>query len=111
MSDDLKKIEYRHGMIESGMRPEDFPINTWRGEGIPSEIRKAINDENILDLGGVYGDRNAGDPVEYDLLRLVFPDNVIEIEVFNRAITLIFANDEDIRRIHRVLCKLRDLEK
>jgi hypothetical protein len=70
--------------------------------------RKSINKEDILNLGGVYGDKDAGDPTEYDHLRLVLTDDVVEIKVFNRGITLLFTDDEKVKRIHRVLCKLDD---
>ena len=56
--------------------------------------------------GGVYGDKNAGDPVEYDHLKLVLTDDTVEITVFTRGIALFMSDDERVRRIHRVLCKL-----
>jgi hypothetical protein len=106
MIQDLEQIEYRQGMLEAGMEPDNLPVRTWRGAKILPEIRKAINEEDILNLGGVYGDKDAGDPVEYDHLKLVLTDDVVEIEVFNRGITLFMTDDEKVRRIHRVLCKL-----
>jgi len=69
-------------------------------------VRNAITQENLLNLGGVYGDKSAGDPVEYDHLKLVLTDDAVEITVFNRGITLLFSKDAQVRRIHRVLCKL-----
>lgn len=66
----------------------------------------ASTDEDILNLGGVYGDKDAGDPVEYDPLRLVLTGDMAEIEVFNRGITLFMTDDEKLKRIHRVLCEL-----
>jgi hypothetical protein len=111
MIQDLERIDYRRGMLEAGMKVDDLPVRTWRGAKIPAEARKSINDEDILNLGGVYGDKDAGDPIEYDHLRLVLKDDVVEIEVFNRGITLLFTNDEKVKRIHRVLCKLDDRKK
>jgi len=111
MIQDLEQIEYRSGMLQSGMKPGDLPVRTWRGAMIPAEVRKSINEEDILNLGGVYGHKDAGDPVEYDHLRLVLTDDVVEIEVFNRGITLLMTDDEKMKRIHRVLCKLDDRKK
>jgi hypothetical protein len=111
MIQDLEQIEYRRGMLESGMKPGDLPVKTWRGAKIPAEVWKSINEEDILNLGGTYGDKDAGDPVEYDHLRLVLTDNVVEIEVFNRGIALFTTDDKKIKRIHRVLCKLDDGKK
>ena len=106
MIQDLEQIECRHGMLEKGIKPESLPVKVWRGARIPAEVRKAVNEEDLLNLGGVYGDKRAGDPVEYDHLKLVLTDDNVEIEVFNRGITLFMTDDERVRRIHRVLCKL-----
>ncbi len=111
MIQDLEQIEYRRGMLESGMKPDDLPVRTWHGAKIPAEVRKSINEEDILNLGGVYGDKDAGDPVEYDHLRLILTDDVVEIEFFNRGITLFMTDDEKVKRIHRVLCKLDERKK
>ncbi len=110
MTQDLIRIEYRKGMLEEGMKPENLPVKAWRGAEIPADVRTAVNEENLLGLGGVYGDRNAGDPVEYDHLRLILTDDTVEITVFNRGILLFTSDDERVRRIHRVLCKLDSSE-
>ena len=75
MIQDLERIEYRNGMLEKGMKPDDLPVKVWRGAKITADVKKAINEENLLNLGGVFGDKNAGDPVEYDHLRLVLTDD------------------------------------
>lgn len=106
MIQDLEQIEYRRGMLEKGMRPEDLTVKVWRGSKIPADVRAAINTENLLNLGGVYGDKKAGGPMEYDNLKLVLTEDAVEITVFNRGITLFMSDDERVRRIHRVLCKL-----
>lgn len=102
----LEQIEYHEGMLEKGSKPEKLPLKVWRGVKIPADVRAAVNEEDLLNLGGVYGDREAGDPVEYDLLRLILTEDTVEITVFNRGITLFTSDDEKVRRIHRVLCKL-----
>jgi len=106
MVQDLEQIEYRRGMLEKGMKQEDLPVKVWRGSKIPADVRAAINAEDLLNLGGVYGDKKAGDPMEYDNLKLVLTDDTVEITVFNREMTLFMSDDERVRRIHRVLCKL-----
>lgn len=89
------------------MKPDDLPVKVWSGIKIPVEVRNAINKENLLNLGGVYGDPDIGDPVEYDNLKLILTDDdIVEITVFNRGITLFTSDDEQIRCIHRVLCEL-----
>jgi hypothetical protein len=88
MIQDLEQIEYRKGILKKGMMPENLTVKVWRGDMIPADIRTAVIEEDLLNLGGVYGDRNAGDPVEYDHLRLILTKDTAEITVFNRGITL-----------------------
>ena len=102
----LEQIEYRRGMLEKGMKPKNLPVKIWRGAEILADVRAAINAENLLNRGCVYGDKKAGDSMEYDNLKLVLTDDTVEITVFNRGITLFVSDDERVRRIHRVLCKL-----
>ena len=106
MGRDVERIEYRRGMLESGDKPDVLPFRTWSIAELSVDARNAIQEERILELAGVYGDPDVGDPVEYDHLKLVGPEGVVEIEFFNRGITLFMTDDERFRRIHRVLCKL-----
>jgi len=106
MTQDLDHIKYRHGMLKKGMVPDDLPVKVWCKAEIPTDIQKTVVEEDLLNLGGVYGDENVGSPVEYDCLNLVLADGTVEITVFNRGITLFTTDDERVRRIHRVLCKL-----
>jgi len=106
MIQDLEQIAYRKGMLGKGVKLDGLPVKIWRDARIPAEIRRAINEDDILNLGGVYGDEKAGDPVEYDHMRLVITDDTVKITVFNRGIMLFTSDDERLRRIHRVLCKL-----
>jgi hypothetical protein len=108
MIQDLQRIEYRRGMLDQGMEPEGLPVKAWTGSQIPSDVRESIEKENLLDLGGTYGLEGAGDPSEYDHLKLVLSDRTVEIEVVNRGITLFTSEDETLKRIHRVMCKLMD---
>ncbi len=111
MIQDLEQIEYRRGMLERGMKPNTLPVKIWRGAKIPADMRAAVSGEDLLNLGGVYGNKNAGDPMEYDYLKLILPDDTVEITVYNRGIALLMLDNERIRRIHRVLCKLDGLGK
>lgn len=70
----MEKIEYRQCMLDMGMKPKDLPVRVWRGDEIPVDVRGAVNAEGLLNLGGVYGDKNAGDPVEYFVEGLTIQD-------------------------------------
>ncbi len=109
MDQDLQRIEYRRGILERGMSPEDLPTNVWEGDKIPREVRRAIKDEDILNIAGSYGDRYATvDSIEYDYLKIVLDSDVVEVEFYNRGYTLFRTNDEKVLRTHRVLCTLMD---
>ena len=43
---------------------------------------------------------------EYNHLKLVLTDERVEITVYNRGGTLFTTNDERVRRLHRVMCRL-----
>jgi hypothetical protein len=81
-------------------------VRVWHGTKIPAEVRKAVNKENPLNLSGAYRDQSAGEPVEYDNLKLVLTDDTVEITLFNRGITLFTSDDERVRRIQRVPSQL-----
>ena len=103
---EVKKIEYLKGMLGRVVKPENLPMEVWRGAEIPADVQKAIKEEDLFSLGGVYGDKSVGDPIEYDHLKLTLINGAVEIKIFNRGITLFISDDERVRRIHRVLCKL-----
>ncbi len=51
----------------------------------------------------------AGDPIQYDELRIEHEQGVTEITVYNRAILLFTTDSEAVRRIHQVCCRLDDI--
>jgi len=106
MIQDIKKIEYRHGLLEKGRQAADIPVKIWRGPQINVEIIRSLHNEDILNLGGVYGDKDIGDSPEYNHLRIVLTDDEVQIEFFNRGLSLLIADNETYRRIHRFLCVL-----
>ena len=66
MTQELEQIEYRQGMLEKGMKPNTLPVKIWRRAKIPADVRAAISAESLLGLGGVYGNKKAGDPNLFD---------------------------------------------
>jgi len=97
--------------LRRGRRPTICLSEHGKARRSPRTCTRSIQEGGVLDLGGVFGDRDAGDPIEYDQLRLILADAaVVEIEFFNRGITLFLTDDETHRRIHRVLCQLDRLD-
>lgn len=107
----LVRVAYRGGMLPTN-DPDALPWRVWEGDALTSSIRELIDQEGVLALGGVYGNRLWGDPVQYDELRLTIADgDEIVISCYNRALGLIYASTEAWRAIHRVMGKLTEKER
>jgi len=75
---------------------------TAEGAGAPfqpvtSTGARTSPDPHLLDLGGTYGDPNAGDPVHYDERRIEHDQGDVEIVVYNRAILMFTTDSEAVR--------------
>ena len=57
----------------------------------------------------IVDDLQAGDPIQYDELRIEHDQGDVEIVVYNRAIPLFRTDTAAVRRAHRVCCRLDDL--
>ena len=79
------------------------------GVALAAQHVLTLLDHHFLDLGGTYRDPEAGDPIQYDELRIEHDWGDVEIVVYNRAILLFMTDSEPLRRIHRVCCRLDDL--
>jgi hypothetical protein len=67
----------------------------------------ALLDHHLLDLRHTYRrSPSAGDPIQYDALRIEHDHGDVEIDVYNRAIPLFRTDGEAVRRIHQVCCRL-----
>jgi len=51
MIQDLGQIEYRRGILDKGMKSDSLPVKVWRGAKISEDVKKAVNEENLLNLG------------------------------------------------------------
>ena len=58
---------------------------------------------------GTYGAPEAGEPIQYDELRIEHGQGEVEIVVYNRAILMFRTDSEAVRRIHQACCRLDTL--
>ena len=110
----VSHIRYQWGLIDDVAQATDIPVRIMVAPEIPAEVLTAIEREDLLRLGGVYGDPSWGEPIECDILRIEHSGGCTEIRVFNRSIHLFHADSEVIRRIHRVcetIRRTRQVEK
>ncbi len=84
--------------------PLDLMAAVGVGGPLSGKINSSYENEGIAELGGVHGDPDDGDPVEVDVLKLLSREVSISITVFNRGITLLTGDSEEMRRLHRFIC-------
>ena len=72
---------------------------TFDAADLPEDV-VALVDAHLLDLGGTYGVPEAGDPIQYDELRIEHDQGDVEIVVYNRVILLFMTDSEPVRRVH-----------
>ena len=104
----IERVSYRSGFVKRLEEAARLPAITFEAADLPEDV-VALVDAHLLDLGGTYGDPQAGDPIQYDEVRIEHDQGVVEIVVYNRAILLFTTDSEAVRRIHQVCCRLDDI--
>ena len=104
----IERAIYRSGFVKRLREAARLPAITFEATDLPEDV-VALVDAHLLDLGGTYGDPEAGDPIQYDQLRIEHGQGEVEIVVYNRAILLFRTDTEAVRRIHQVCCHLDDI--
>lgn len=101
------RLRYRGGMLPSTADPTLFPWRIWEGPALTPADCAVIEREGLLTLGGSYGNRRWGDPVQYDELCITLADDSeVVIICYNRALGLLSAPTDALRAIHRALGQL-----
>lgn len=103
----IDRIEYRQGMIENVPEASKLPLKIMKKAEIPDKILNLIHDGRLWELSGTYGTPEAGDPIQYHHLKIVYDTGESEIEFFNLAIAMFMTEDEEIRKIFKVLVLLK----
>ena len=88
--------------------PERSPVEHQRGRSAGRRAR-APRSPPPHPWRHLYGDPSAGDPIQYDELRIEHHQGDVEIVVYNRAILRFMSDTEALRRIHQVCCRLDDI--
>ena len=104
----IERASYRAGFVERLGDAGHLPAITIEVTDLPEDVLPLL-DHQLLDLGGTYGDPNAGDPIQYDALRIEHEQGDVEIVIRNRAILLFTTDDEAERQVHRVCWRLDDI--
>ena len=103
----IKKLVYKSGMVYDLALKKHCPSIKYSDSTLPSEITALIEEKNILDLEGSYGDKEGYSPIQYNKLTLKATNGKeTVIEFYNRAMSLIKTDDETLKSIHRVFCEI-----
>ncbi len=102
----IARLRYFHGMgfDSDSNRPVDKIFAVSVGvSGLSAKIVESLDAERILSLKSRYGDPTLGDPVEVDRLEIDFEGGgpPHQVTIFNRGLTLMLTDDDDVRRLHR----------
>ena len=104
----IERVSYWSGFVKRVRESRHLPAITFGAYDLPEDV-VALVDAHLLDLGGTHGDPQAGDPIQYDELRIERDQGAVKIVVYNRAILLFTTDSEAVKRVHEVCCRLDDL--
>src|SRR6266404_5501416 len=104
----IERVSYRSGFVKRLRESRHLPAITFEVADLPEDV-VALVDAHLLDLGGTYGVPEAGDPIQYEELRIEHDQGDVEIVVYNRAILLFMTDSEAVKRIHQVCCRFVDI--
>jgi len=91
-------------MVKHLRESKMLPATTIEATDLPEDVF-ALLDAHLVSLGGTYADPEAGDPIQYDHLRIEHGPGAVEVTVYNQAIPLFMTEREAVRRIHQVCCR------
>ncbi len=103
----IKKLAYKSGMVSDLAKKKNCPTIKFSSSTLPTEITTLIEEKNILELEGIYGDKEGCSPIQYNKLTLKTTEGKeIIIEFYNRAMFLLQTDDETMKSIHRIFCEI-----
>jgi hypothetical protein len=105
---EVQLVTYTRGFAETGEQigsGEGFQVTQWTAPDIPHEILDAFELESVWQLDGWWGDTDAAQPIQFDLISINTLHDDPLIEVQNRA--AVFASGQDVEALARItrVCK------
>lgn len=107
----IKSLKYYAGM---GLKPgSKYPADlsaavSLGGSQLTKRIRNSFGEERITELSGTYGSETTATPVEVDRLEVKTNNGEVTVTVLNRGMTLLMGENEEVKRLHRFFCTLKD---
>jgi hypothetical protein len=103
--DAVRTVRYERGFVQTLdalQRDDALRLTEWTVPLIPRQVLECLEREAVEELDGLWGDSEVGDPIQVDIVEVVTDEDLIVLEVLNRAIQVTHTDSEDVRRIHRI---------
>jgi len=97
------------GLKPDSMYPKDLSaVVRLGGSQLTKRITDSFEEEGIAELSGTYGTEAEVSPVEVDRLEVKTKNGEVTVTVLNRGVTLLMTENEEVQRLHRFFCILKD---
>jgi hypothetical protein len=106
--DAVERIRYDRGVVQTIDRVgtgEGLRATVWAAPAIPQQLLDTLSLEALDELDGPWGDETAGDPIQVDLIEIETGDDIVVIEILNRA-AMLLRGSQDMVRLHRACVAL-----
>ncbi len=81
----IVRVTYARTMLDRVADVATSPSTTLREETLPPVVIDAIQQERLEELAGEWGEPDAGEPIEYERLRVAYERGAFELTVFTEA--------------------------
>lgn len=101
---DITRVCYTRGRVErmsDYRRGVNLRVTEWEAPNVPQAVLDSIAREELDALEGEWGDPKSGTPIQVDVIDIETADDIVSIEIFNRAMCMVTEPGEEVRRIHR----------
>ncbi len=93
------KVLYGHKMIKNEKEKVDIRLSEYKEKDIAEEVLKILKNNEAFSQSRTFGDKNLGDPIEYEKLIIIDETGEKVFEYFNKAIHYLMQKGEDARQI------------
>jgi hypothetical protein len=112
--DEIRSVRLSQGTaktVKRALSGRGLRTTEWAAPGIPQEILDTIEREALDELEGTWGDSTAANPIQVDIIEVETDNDIVVLEIFNRAILLLEPESEEVARLHRVCCTLEEIAR
>src|SRR5829696_3276304 len=99
----IRRVTYSSGFArdeEEAYVDEGLRSIVWTAPDIPAAVLECLERERVEELEGEWGDTTSATPIQIEQIDVETDKTVIGLEVFNRALLLVFDNTDETRRLH-----------